>query len=229
MDTQLPITSLAIPASLCYSTPQADYPILATYLKAIFSGSEVVFGSSTPAAADRTKPWFRTNTDGTDDGMWVFYNGFWIQKHPLFIGAVLMWEGAQANIPTLDGGEAAPVTNITGPFFEEVTEMAARSPLHPGTLPLSTTVVGVGDNVGEDRHTMLAAELVAHQHDIKTQKSGGSPGNYTLLAVKDSAGEVVLNTELSTPATPTAFNVVHPVRGIFFLRRTARVYRRRVA
>ena len=231
-ETLLPIQSGTIPQGLCYHDPQTDWPILATYLKAVFSGNEVNFSSSTPTAANRTKPWFRVNTDGTDDGMWVFYNGFWVQKHPIPVGLVCMYEGAQVDIATYDGGEVAAVTNITGPFWEEVTAMAARSPIHPGTLA-SGTIVNIGDNVGEEKHVQTIAELPIHDHPAtdaaggRTIATGITPDDGTINRTGSLSFKEVSRTGLT--GAGDAFNVVHPVRAIWFIRRTGRTYRRRVA
>lgn len=232
MQTELLVQSNDIPAGLCYSTPQADYPVLASFLRAIFNGNEINFGSSTPAPADRTKPWVRVNPDGTDDGTWVFYNGYWVQKHPLATGLIMLWEGAQTDIATLDGGESAAITNITGPFWEEVTEMAAKSPMHPGTLPAGD-VIAIGANFGEDRHTQSIAEIATHDHPA-TPSSGGrmiatgiTPDDGTINRTGSLSYKEVTTTGQSGSSTP--FNVVHPVRGIWFLRRTGRLYRRRNA
>jgi hypothetical protein len=219
--------ALTIPPGLCYSTPQADYPVLASFLRAIFSGNELNFGSTTPAPSDRTKPWVRTNPDGTDDGVWVFYNGFWVQKHPLPTGLVTMWEGDPANVDAFDGGETAGVTNITGPFWELVTAMAARSPIHPGTLP-SGTIINVGDDLGEEKHLQLATELATHHHVIKSFSSGATGGDGgDILNEPDPGNPHDHDTEDTGDSTP--FNVIHPVHAILFIRRTARTMRRRIA
>lgn len=228
-DINLPIIAVGVPAELCYTTLSADIPIIAQYLRAIFSGNEWNTGSSTPAAADRTKPWFRTNSDGTDDGVWTFYGGFWIKRHMLFPGAVIMYEGAAADIDTLDSGEAGVVTNVTGPFFQEVTEMRARSPMGPGTLP-STTVVAVGDDLGEEKHVQVIGEMIEHDHDIPYSGQGaasGGDGAHILNGTPVHTGDHFTATAGSDP--PDGMNVIHPVRGIYFLRRTARLFYRRVA
>lgn len=228
-DTELPIIESGTPAGLCYSTLSNDIPVIAQYLRAVFSGSEVNTGSSTPAAEDRTKPWLRSNSDGTDDGVWTFYNGFWVQKHPMAVGSVIMYEGASTTIETFDGGEAGAITNITGPFWEEVTEMRARSPFHPGTLP-SGTIVNVGDNIGEEQHVMTLAELIEHSHVIKSFSSGAIDGDGGhILNEPDPGVDVDHSTEPEGDSPPDGINVIHPSRGIFLIRRTARLYRRRNA
>jgi hypothetical protein len=231
-ETSLPIVAEGVPAGLCYTNMSSDIPVIASFLRAIFSGSEINTGSSTPAAEDRGKPWFRTNSDGTDDGWWTFFSGFWVQKHPCFSGMVTMYEGALADIPTLDGGEAAAVTNITGPFWEEVTEMQARSPMHPGTLP-SGTVVNVGDDIGEEKHQLTISELAEHTHPFDTSDGQLVLAQVTSGKVNDINRTGSLDYAFADPVQNTggdvAHNTIHPVRGIFFIRRTSRLYRRRVA
>jgi hypothetical protein len=228
-ETQLPIIESGTPAGLCYTTLTNDIPLIAQYLRAVFSGSEINTGSSTPTAENRTKPWIRTNSDGTDDGIWEFYNGFWIQKHPLAAGSVILYEGASTTIDAFDGGETAAITNITGPFWEAVTAMAARSPIHPGTLA-SGTIINVGDNLGEEKHVMTLAELIEHSHVIKTFSAGATGGDGGhILNEPDPASDVDHTTEPEGDSPPDGMNVIHPVRGIFFIRRTARLYRRRAA
>jgi len=226
--------SITVPAETCYTTPSFDWPYLVSLITANLAGSldTVNTGSTTPDASNRDKPWIRENSDGTDDGVWQFYNGYWVQKHPDFVGKVVMYEGALADIPTLDGGESAAVSNITGPFWEEVTEMRARSPIHPGTLP-STTVVNVGDNIGEEKHQLTVAEMPSHRHEwdtsdgqlILAQVTSGKVNDINRTGSLDYAyADPVLNT-----GGDTAHNTLHPARGIYFIRRTARLYRRRVA
>lgn len=228
-ETLLPIVESGTPEGLCYSTLSADIPIIAQYLRAVFDGNEINSESSTPPAENRDRPWHRTNADGTDDGWWTFYNGFWIQKHPMAIGSVIMFEGTQGDIETFDGGEAGAITNITGAFWQPVTEMAARSPIHPGTLA-SGAVINVGDNIGQEKIVMTLANLIEHDHDITVFSSGATGGDGGEIFNEPDPGEERIrttHTEGSNP--PDGMDNMHPSRGIWFIRRSARLYRRRVA
>lgn len=232
--TELQIITSGVPEGLCYTNPTYDLQnIIAPYLRARFSGSEINTGSSTPAAADRTKPWIRTNSDGTDDGTWSFYAGYWVQKHPMAVGAIILWEGALTDIDAFDGGETAAVTNISGPFWERATGFDARSPMGPGTLPISSTVVNVGDAFGEERHTQVIAEIGTHRHEYSTADSQQVLVRQTTGKVGDinqtGSLDYAYSDQMDTTGSSTPFNVVHPVRICCFLRRTARLYRRRVA
>lgn len=226
--------SIEVPSGTCYTAPSTDWPYLVSLITANLSGSldTVNTGSATPDPSDRDKPWLRSNSDGSDDGIWSYYNGYWVQKHPIAVGAVLMWEGAEADIDAFDGGETAAITNITGPFWETVDEMAARSPIHPGTLA-SGTVVAIGADLGEERHLLTVAELPAHTHPFDTTNGAQVLTKVTSGKVNDinqtgSLDYAFANAPQNTGGD-TAHNTIHPVRGIWFLRRTARIYRRRVA
>lgn len=228
-ETLLPIVESGTPPGLCYTTLSADIPIIAQYLRALFNGNEWNTGSSTPPAENRDRPWARTNSDGTPDGVWFYSGGFWLQKHEAATGLVAMYEGSLASIDTFDSGEVGVVSSMTGPFWEPVTQMAARSPIHPGTLP-SGTIINIGDNIGEEKHVMALNELIEHSHIIKTFSAGaiGGDGGH-ILNEPDPAADVDHATEPEGQSPPDGMNVIQPSRGIWFIRRTARLYRRRVA
>lgn len=228
-ETLLPITAEGVPPGLCFDNWSDAIPIMAQYLFARFEGNEWNTGSSTPAAEDRSKPWARTNSDGTPDGVWFYSGGFWLQKHEMPSGLVAMYEGAATDIETFDGGEAGAITTLTGAFWEPVTQMAARSPIHPGTLP-GGTVINIGDNIGQEEIVMTLGNLIEHSHDIKTWSSGATGGDGgKILNEPDPGTESLVPSEVEGTSPPDAMNVIHPSRGIWFIRRTGRLYRRRVA
>lgn len=221
-----------IPAGICYSTPQTDWPLQVSYMAAALAGTLNThnFGNSVPSADNRDKPWIRTNSDGTPDALYVYSGGYWLSKHPSPPGLVVMYEGTEASIDTFDGGEAGAVTTIAGPFWEKVTEMAAKSPIMPGTLE-SGVVLAVNSNYGEEKHTMATGEMPRHAHSIQAWGAGATGGDGgQILNRPDPATEVEKTTGetggISGEADPTPFSIIHPVRGIWHLRRTARLYRR---
>lgn len=235
-DTQLQIITSGVPDGLCYTTPSYDLQnIIAPYLRAVFSGNEVNLGSSTPSASNRTKPWIRTNSDGTDDGVWAFYNGYWVQKHPDFVGKIVFAPigTAAADIDALDGGETGVITSITGPFWEVVTELEARSIIGPGTLA-SGTVIAAGDTIGEEEHILTKAEMPKHTHEFATTDS-----QHVLVQTTSSAKLSDINRtgsldyKWADPLLETgedeAHNTIHPCYALYAIKRTARLYRRRVA
>lgn len=235
-DTELQIVASGVPSGLCYTNLSYDLEnVIAPYLRAVFSGSEINTGSSTPAAADRSKPWARTNSDGTDDGLWAFYNGYWVQKHPDFVGKIVFAPTgtAAADIDALDGGETGVVTAITGPFWEIVTELAAKSPIGPGTLA-SGTVINSGDSIGEETHLLTKDEMPSHTHEFATTDSQHILVQTTAAAkLSDINRTGSLDYKYADPLESTGgddpHNTIHPCYSLYAIRRTARLYRRRVA
>jgi hypothetical protein len=228
--------SITVPSGTCYENPGVDWPLLVSLITANLIGnlSTVNSGATTPAAADRDKPWNRSNSDGTDDGQWTFYNGFWVQKHPDFVGKICFAPvgTASTDIDTLDGGEVGAITNITGPFWSIVTELAAKSIIGPGTLP-SGTIINVGDSIGEEKHQLSIAELPAHTHQFDT-----TDGAQVLIKVSSNkVGDINQTGSLNygfanapqNTGGDTAHNTIHPAYALFAIQRTARLYRRRNA
>lgn len=228
------IISIDVPEGYCYESPQADWPYLVSLLTANLSGSlsPVNSGSSTPSAANRDRPWLRSNSDGSDDGQWTFYGGFWVQKHPIPQGFVMFAPTGTtaAQIDALDGGETAAVSNMTGPFWEIVTELAARSPMGPGTLP-SGTIVNSGDSLGEEKHQLTLAELPEANTTLSSEDGQQILAQVTSNAVSTINRTGSLDYGFADPpaigGSDDPHNTVHPVYAIYAIRRTARLYRRR--
>lgn len=228
------ILSITVPDGTCYESPAVDWPLLVSLITANLTGSlsTVNSGSATPAAADRNKPWLRSNADGSDDGQWTFYGGFWVQKHPLPTGIITLFLGALADIDAFDGGESAVVTNLAGPFWSRATEFDARSPIGPGTLP-SGTVISVLDNLGEEKHVLIASELpvAAYQFDTTDGAQVLTKVNANQVGSLNQTGS--LDYGFAEPPENigggNGHNTIGPSVGAWFIKRTARLYRRRNA
>lgn len=152
-----------------------------------------------------------------------------------------------ANFDGGDGVGVAPAP-LSGPMWEVVTEMAAKMPLAAGTLsygtPPITTVVGVGDEGGEQKHVLLDTELALHRHYLASSQFGAGDSATNLDPVttmmQGSGGDSMpLNYKLkgsnalTEPATfglssIVGSNVAHenmpPYRGMNWLRRTTRLF-----
>jgi microcystin-dependent protein len=175
--------------------------------------------------------------------------GAWLSRHPDAAGKVIMFEGAEADIPTFDGGEAGAVTDISGPMWEKVSEMDARMPIGPGTLP-STTAIGIGDTGGEEKHELTEGEMPTHRHKVVAnvdQNPGpaaggldigsnsfiakssnfdgaGGPNSYHLGGATPEP-TLALTTAVGGSGSPKAtesHNTLPPYRAIWFIRKTAR-------
>lgn len=225
------ISTSDVPNGWCHTDWRVTWPFLVGLLHAQFAEelNTVNVGNTTPSSENRDKPWFRLNTDGTPDGWYAYANGNWLRRYtgpdP---GAIIMWDGAAAGIDTLDGGEAGAATLTTGPFWERVTSMDAKFPIGVGTLP-GGTAVAVGDTGGADTVTLDLENIPSHDHSIANLKlihqtlssgvlhqQGGN--DLSISTFKASGGK-------SDGSTKAHANVP-PYRGIFFIKRTVRIYHR---
>lgn len=222
------ISTASVPASYCAGSLPETWAFLVGLLSAELAGANSTFnfGPTTPAPDDQDKPWFRTNTDGTPDRLYVYSSGAWISKHPIPAGAVWLYEGLEASIETFDGGEAGVVTATTGPMWEKVDEMDGRFPIGPGTV--GSTVIGVGDTGGTHEHTLTTENIPAHTHSITGRGYTGT-GNLTPLQILIDDDYSTTETQKSTGSyggqadgTTKVVSHLNPYRGMFFIRKTAR-------
>ena len=234
------ISSSAFPEGACYGLTQSSWYGLVALLSGQFNrdGTGINFGNSVPATIDEDKPWFRTNADGTPDKWYAHTSGLWLSRHPDFPGKVVMYEGTEASVETLDGGEAGAAAPYTGQMWEIVSEMEGRSPIGPGELTPSATVLTVGTDAGADEHELTSTELASHSHDIIAYAGGqlsGTDEGWLIGRVNTAAANDTLGAfertgftepNLATGTDPDPVSILHPVRAIWFIRRTARLYYR---
>lgn len=202
----------------------------------------VILSDAEPAVTDRDKVWARTAAGfPVFPFLWKFQNGQWLSKHPIPAGTLwaYAYTGTVASVDTLDGGAAGAVSDNTGPFWEVIAAMAARSPIGAGTLP-SGLILNVGDVGGEERHTLLTTELAKHTHQRNNDNNsedivlgsvntgttelfagtispfpGGHVAQYTNTGPNNGGG---------TDGEANPHNNLPPYYTLSFLRRTARVY-----
>lgn len=217
-------------ASDCYpATPQALFNEWASKSSAQWPNvTGFVKSVAEPAVTDRDKLWIRTDGPGNVTGKFVYGNGRWHWPHEVPAGPNsyrALWVGAEVDLATYDGGNA-----LEGAFWEVDHDFDGRSPMMPGAIPTANPAktLGVGENYGEGAHTQTSQEVGPHTHltspaAVVDSGSGsdeglqiGGSGN----ARPDQA--VLANTYTSGQQ---AFNVIHPVRGIFLVKRSNRVYR----
>lgn len=245
-DTLLDMNSLTMPPGYCWpASVQSFVDHITANMKAVFPGTLTSFnyGSSTPAAVDRDKPWINTN-----DGRLYVYSGSyagWISPHPIEFssGYRAMFVGTATAVEQLDGGTAGmTATDATGPFWEIDTNLAGKFP------------VGVSDDIanaatgGAEEVTLTSLNLPSHTHEVYT---GSSDGDFTSVAAglqtidSNSSGGGDAKTPIyrtsggtgnsnpyikawggnpATSNTADAFSIMPPYYGIYFIKRTARKY-----
>lgn len=209
------------------------------------------YGNTEPAADDRNKPWLRLNADGSRDDWYVFFTGQWLAPYrvPASSDERRLWVGLEAVLPAYDGGEVAVVSDSTGPFWEVDHDFDARFPVGPGTFdvdpadPASGQSVSVGGEGGKENSvvTIGMANLAPHQHDIGCEQSddpdaASETGRFTVadgtMHWRNTAGVKVGKTRpgggASGAATPLSFTNLPPYRGIFTIKRTARLFKRAI-
>lgn len=246
----MPVTSETVPEGLeCVVTNPRWQSLIELLSVTLPDGFKWNFGNTTPAAPDRIWPWLRTEADGKPDGVYVYAGGFWLKRHTIAPGTVIMWEGAEANIETFDGGEAGAITDTTGAFWEKVSEMNGRIPVGPGELDAGPPAVNIAVNEDKGEYDMLleAEHIQRHRHWVLARQSvsGGTlPGagnqvaddgggnaqeNYLMqgTGTEASRGRTSFVLEGSQDDPNEAFPILPKVRGIWFLRKTARIYYRR--
>lgn len=254
MSLLLPVQSSTVPENLeCVINNLKWQEFVALLSVTVVDGFKWNFGNATPAAADRIWPWLRTEADGKPDGAYVYVGGFWLKKHETAPGIINIWEGTEVNIPTFDGGEAGTVTVTSGPFWERVTEMNGKIPIGVGEIHAGPPAVNiaVNENKGEYEKQLEDANYRRHRHFATARQTIGTPvGTPTSNEqIADDAGGLPSGTDYTLQGTGTAatggrtsfvagasqtdpneaFPLLPQVRGIWFLRRTNRLFYRRAA
>jgi len=261
MPTTIPLTPGSLPPGYCFSSWGQLVIDIFTGAFGTIPGSLGIgfnYGPDIPGVDDQGKPWIRTDVSGGDLGTWTFGYGRWTKKHPVPASSDMrqIWVGTLANLYAFDGGDGidptvTPPTQVTGSFWEQDTAFAARTIVGVGTLPVSTTVLAVGDTGGLDQVKLTLEEMFPHTHTPQAEEQAGKPANK--IWGSDPAGgagtgnvypnndglagvatqEVPINTTLAnaggdTSATPPVDSKPHenmpPYVAVYVVKRTARAY-----
>lgn len=234
-----------VPPSLPVNYCPTNYQTLAND---IISGTQAIFnstvgnsffnfGASFPAINNRVFPWL------DDQGLWwIFDQGFWIRKNPVDAAGQerRMFVGSTVDLGLYDGGDGSvTVTNVTGPMWEVDTNFEARFPVGVGAFAASGAVAVNGTStatsvVGEDKHVLSASEIPTHNHNVRVETANGTP--VLNLLCKDFAEKPAANGNndfswqdgIHVVADDFGGGLSHnnlpPFYGVYFIKRTARVY-----
>lgn len=226
--TLITLTPPSLPVGYC----PLNYQTLAND---IISGTQATFnssignsffnyGASTPALNNQVYPWLDENGE-----WWVRVSGYWARKNPIPANGPerRIFVGTAADVLSYDGGDGtATSTNVTsGPMWEVDTAFDARFPVGVGAFAASGTVNVQGTTTttavaGEDQHTLTVPEIPAHTHNFfplvtADANNGGANGvQYGTTA----------NVATSSTGGGVAHNNLPPFYGVYFIKRTARVY-----
>ena len=183
----------------------------------------VVVSATKPA--DTTVVWKQLGSDGRPIRDYVFVGGLWLSRHTLEPGSIMLWGAALPNFSTFDGGDANPISAISGPMWEEVTELRAKFPIGAGTLP-SGTVLAVGDTGGEEKHILTVPEIPAHTHDGPANEADSTSGGdyHAVWTENDGTTPVLPPHPTGSTGGDLGHNTMPPYYVLYGLRRTTRQY-----
>jgi hypothetical protein len=201
------------------------------------------YGSTVPDINNRNFPWIRNAGDAFDD-VYNFLMGYWLAVYKSAPAGPngIRWgyEGTEASLLTFDGGENAPTTLTTGPFWEIDANYNGRSPMGPGDIPGASPSysLGVGVVYGAGSQQLTSQQVPPHTHPLATDSAIMNPDG-TVKVVRTGVGGEGLFIGGSGPATAplsveenefttTQENapIIHPVRGLYQIKRTGRLFRR---
>lgn len=237
----LPILPSNLDPNYCFTSWQKTLNDFANAMKAVLNGETFYnFGDTVPAPEFQAYPWLRTT-----DGRWYVYSGDWISPNPETSTEVLrIFTGTTASLATYDGGDNGTPSDRSGPMWEVATEMADNLPIGVGT-----TVAAVGGTAGSATAVLSMANM-DHWHGVGTDGAPGgndppimisrawgvSPATFT-QRLQDSpgtgtwgdgglfsSGTMGSTGPLASSTTPTAFSIIPPVVGVYFIRRTNRAF-----
>lgn len=239
MSQDLQILGFTLPAGYDPVTWQRLVNTLASGLVARFPGTFLGIndGNGTPLPENRDKPWnYRNGTTGVGRIYnWSNVYSLWIAEyHPVFSTFERMvWTGTEAQLQTHDEGVNEPIDDTHGPFWEADHEFDFRLAMGAGTSPApASTVLAVAQNLGSETHTILIAELPSPLGNVAVKRrtdlqDGGGSSAFTDTGSNIGAAQDLPAVNSSVTPSPLAqlpLSLTPRVRGVFFARRSARLY-----
>lgn len=231
--TLITLTPPSLPIGYCPSNYQQLANDVISGTQATFNStignSFFNYGPTTPALNNQVYPWLDENGN-----WWIFQSGYWLRQHPIAAGSAerRIYVGNTTDLQTYDGGNTNAPSNWSGPMWEVDTAFQARFPVGAGTFAASGVVSVNGTTTstavaGEDKHTLVTAEMPSHTHQILDQyinlTQRGSADTSVFSATNRSEGVANLLPTTSSGGD-AAHNNLPPFYGVYFIKRTARVY-----
>lgn len=250
MSIQMVVTPGSLPEGFCPASEQIRLNTYAQFMQVYFplSVGTVNVGSTKPAPDQNSFPWLRLNNDGSPDGWYYYFNGYWLAKNTN-VCTGMPWTDSLAALATFDGGEGnytvnpdgtitptIAITSITGPMWQVKTNLQGRVPLGvSNTATIIKDAYGntinqwpVGSQGGEIQHTLTSVENAPHSHTayISTGDVSGN-GLYFNGPVKVGNTSVSGGDTINSIAnTPVGHNTLMPYTACYWVERTSRIYYR---
>lgn len=232
--TLITLTAPSLPLTYCPSNyQQLANDIIggtqATFNSAI-GNSFFNFGSTTPALNNQIYPWL------DDSGFWwVFNGGYWTRQNTVAAGSSerRIFVGTTTDVLSYDGGDGTAYAGnpYAGAMWEIDTAFDARFPVGVGAFAGSGAVAVQGTTtstsvVGEDQHLLTTAEIPSHTHSMTWDSQDTAGGNQlkTLYLGPDANVPNDITKNTGSTGGDTAHNNLPPFYGVYFIKRTGRVY-----
>lgn len=217
----LPILPGTLPSGSCFPDEQSRLVAYAELMQAVLASgmSFYNFGSDTPDVENQGFPWINTN-----DMRIYYFAGNWITPVNYDLNERRFWAGSLLALESYDGGTPGTAGEPqAGPMWVEDTAFIGRSPMHPGIVPTANPpkTLAVGENYGAGSHSMTVTEMPAHTHPMEFGSDDVGSG-FPAVSTDNVNGQV-FNTE--STGGGEAMSLVHPVRGLFVIRWSGRLYR----
>jgi len=233
--TLITLTPPSLPVGYCPSNYQQLANDVISGTQANFNSSIgnsfFNFGPTTPTLNNQVYPWLDNNGN-----WWVFQGGYWARQNPVAAGSSerRIFVGTSADVLSYDGGDGTVYSGnpYAGSMWAIDTNFEARFPVGAGTFAASGVVSVNGTTTstaiaGEDKHTLVTAEMPSHTHQILDQYINlvqrGTADSGVFSATNRSEGVANLLPTTSSGGD-AAHNNLPPFYGVYFIKRTARVY-----
>ena len=228
--TLITLTAPSLPANYCPASYQKLANDIIGGTQATFNStignSFFNFGPSIPAINNQIYPWLDENGQ-----WWIYDQGRWTYKNTVAANGYdrRIFVGTTTDLLSYDGGDGtsgAP-TNYTGAMWMVDTLFDARFPVGAGAFAASGAVAVNGTAtatsiVGEDKHTLTVSELAAHTHNVGRYINDSiSGGDLKFMDLTNGTGTVGIS---SSTGGDAAHNNLPPFYGVYFIKRTGRVY-----
>ena len=233
--TLITLTPPSLPVGYCPSNYQQLANDVISGTQANFNSSIgnsfFNFGPTTPTLNNQVYPWLDNNGN-----WWVFQGGYWSRQNPVAANSSerRIFVGTSADVLSYDGGDGTVYSGnpYAGSMWAIDTNFEARFPVGAGTFAASGVVSVNGTTTstavaGEDKHTLVTAEMPSHTHQILDQYINlvqrGTADSGVFSATNRSEGVANLLPTTSSGGD-AAHNNLPPFYGVYFIKRTSRVY-----
>lgn len=208
---------------------------------------DLVIQEDEPEPEDRGKVWIRL-FGGLVDRKYTYFNGQWVSRHPITPASEerRIFCGLAVDVVRYDGGDEGILGDASGAMWEIDPLFAARMPIGVGTLPLAGTVIAVNDTGGADQMAIAKANLPVDKLLVNTKvvgqasvTSGGLEpvvgSGYGSEPISGAGGacdgtqsqlsdRYYTKGQTDEMGSGDKLTVMNPYIGVYFLKRTSRLY-----